>query len=240
MKLLKNNFVTFLKIVVLLLSISTIFFSCSSNKKDEPTPNKSYLYVVQVAPGPHEFYFRINGQQFSKSSLAYENVLPYLQISPGKQEFSVSLKQDDQIFFKSAVDVSKDQFYTAFITSMQDLPVKPLLVITQDDVTPPTIDKAKIRLVNLSPNVGSVDLSISGKAPLFTKLPFRGATAFAEISPGEAISFDIKENLSPDILATRANVRIEKGKIYTLFVKGLKGGITANTKLALDILNNDQ
>jgi hypothetical protein len=75
-------------------------------------------------------------------------------------------------------------------------------------------------LVNLSPDVGSVDLSISGKAPLFTKLPFRESTAFMAITPGEAVNFDIKENSKPDILVTRANVRIEKGKIYTMFVKG--------------------
>jgi hypothetical protein len=113
------------------------FFSCKSNKKDDPTPEKSYLYVVQAAPGPHEFYFKINGQQFSKSSLAYENVLPYLKISSGKQEFSVKLKGNDNVFFKSAVDLKNDQFYTAFITSAQGTPVKPLLVITQDDVTTP-------------------------------------------------------------------------------------------------------
>lgn len=239
MNTLKTHFTLVINVIIL-LSLSIIFFAC--NKKNDPAPGKTQLSIVQAVSDTYiyEFDFKIDGQKFNKAPLAYESLLPYAEINAGKQEFSVTLKNDHAVLFKSAVDLRKDRFYTVFISSVAGYPVKPLFLITQEDPTATDNNFAKIRFINLSRDAGAVNLSISnGSSPLFTKLQFREATVFKTVTPGQELSFEVKEDAQPAILATLEKVKIEKGKIYTLYVKGLKNGTTANTKLSLSMISNN-
>jgi hypothetical protein len=110
--------------------------------------------------------------------------------------------------------------------------------LVEDDLTAPAADKANVRFVNMSPDAGNLDLAITGQTtPLFAKTAFKGATKFVAVAPGAELNFQINENTKTDVLAKVEKIKIEKGKIYTIWAKGLKAA-TDSTKLALGVITN--
>jgi hypothetical protein len=230
MKTQKHIATAFLGLMTMALAIT----ACN-DKNNAPQPEGSALAIVHASPGNPELTFRINGQKTEVKGLTFGVNIPYSLINPGTYELSVSKKDSTRVFGKTNVDLKSGKVYSAFIA---DVPAKTGFVLIEDDLTAPVADKANVRFVNMSPDAGSLDLGITGTAtPLFTKTNFKGATAFAAVTPGTEVNFEIKENTKTDVLAKLEKVKIEKGKIYTIWAKGLKAA-TDTTKLAVKILTN--
>ena len=57
------------------------------------------------------------------------------------------------------------------------------------------------------------------------------------VDAAESVTFNIKDKATGDVLATVADVKVEDGKIYTLYAKGLKAN-TDNTKFGAAIFTH--
>jgi hypothetical protein len=220
-------------IATVLLSGAVMLSSCSKDN-NAPVTLPAGLAIAHVSPGSPEYTFKLNGTKVNIKALTYGTVNPYGALQPGSYEFSITKKDSARVITKSTVEVKSDQAYSVYIA---DVPSKATFVLTEDDLSAPAADKAKIRFVNLSPDAASLDLSVTGKAVLFSKTAFKGSTAFTAVDPGAEVGFEIKENTGTTVLATLPKVKVEKGKIYTILAKGLKAA-TDSTKLALGVITN--
>lgn len=236
MKTINNYFSPVAKTLVCALTLTTIFSSCKKDKDNNPPAaiKPASLAVVHAAPGVSELDFFIDNAKIK--SFTYNSIIDYVAIpKPGKKELSATKKGLTDVLVKLPVDIAEDKAYTAFVAD----PTGKTIVFVSDDLTAPAADKAKIRFINLSPDAGVLDLNITGKAEaLVAKKAFKEASTFINTEAGAEINFEIKENGKPDVLATLPKVKIEKGKIYTIWAKGLKAGTTDDTKLGVAVMTN--
>ncbi|RFZ90252.1 DUF4397 domain-containing protein [Mucilaginibacter conchicola] len=215
---------------------STLLTSCGKdNNSPAPVPAIANLALYHASPGSPELTFRINGSANQLKDFTYSKFLPYVNIQEGNYEFSFTKKDATDVLSKLSTSIKKDKFYTLHVT---DVTSKQTIVVTEDDLTAPAADKAKIRFVNLSPDAGALDVTISGKTdPLFKNAAFKSASTFAAADPGAEVTFQVTETTKTTVLAKVEKVKIEKGKIYTIYANGLKAATDA-TKLSVNVVTN--
>ncbi|MXV50275.1 DUF4397 domain-containing protein [Pedobacter sp. HMF7647] len=217
-----------------LAAIALLAGSCKNNN-DADNPPSSAISIVHAAPGTSELTFVINGSKANHARLTYGTALAYGVIQPGSYEFSVTKKDSTRQFAKSTNALKNGTYYSLFVV---DVPSKESTLLTEDDLSDPKTDQAKIRFINLSPDAGSLDLNIAGTDTLFVKkADFKKTSAFSTAAPGTEKTFEIRENGKTEVLAKIEKVKIEKGKIYTILAKGLRAK-TDSTKLSLQVINN--
>jgi hypothetical protein len=235
MKNLKNNFYKTMKVTGLLSLIVLVLASC---RKDNANPNVaslSNIAFVHASPGNIVYDFKVNSDKSNPQSVAYSKYIDYGLISSGKSEFNIFEKGSNQAAAKSVFDLKPKTAYSIYIT---DIPSKVNLLLTEDDLSRPATGKAKIRFINLSPDAGSLDLSILGDTTaIFTKTSFKSNTAFLQVNPSTAIGFAISDSTKTSV-ATSPKYRLEQGKIYTVIAKGLKSAADTTTKLAVGMITN--
>lgn len=218
-----------------LLAIALTVTSCSKDNDNGTSPGVATLAIVHAAPGTPELNLAIGGVKTNLKGLTFGTFINYANINEGLSEFGVTKKDSTRILTKSSLALKNGKAYSLFIT---DVPAKTAFALVEDDLTAPVTDKANLRFVNMSPDAGSLDLAITGQATaLTTNTVFKGATAFTAVTPGTEVNFEIRANTKPDVLAKIEKVKIEKGKIYTIWAKGLKAA-TDTTKLSLKLITN--
>lgn len=232
-----NNFPFSLKSALSVMLLATAFTACKKDKNDDPPVNKTAkVSVIHAAPGSPELFGYLNNVDTKNKTLTYGTALDYVALAAGKSEYSVKKKDVADPLVKGTIDLTADKSYSLFVV---DIPTKLGLAIFEDNLTAPAADKARLRFINVSPDAGSLDLAITGTStPLLANQAFKTGSAFTDVTPGDALNFEIRTNGQAAALATLANVKIEKGKIYTIWVKGLKTTADDASKLGLAIFTN--
>jgi len=231
-----SNYLSLIQKGTILLLATAIFTSCKKDKVKPPVIVKpARLTVVHASPGGPEFTFLINDVAATPKAFTYNTVLDYQDVKAGDKQFSLVKKGTTEVIVKSPVTLKEDKSYTAFVTEKAP---KAVFAVFEDDLSAPTGENAKIRFVNLSPDAPALDLIVGGKADAaLTKKAFKEATAFVNVAAAAEVKFEIVENGKTVVLATLEKVKVEKGKVYTIWVKGLKDA-TDDTKLGLAIMTN--
>jgi hypothetical protein len=89
-----------------------------------------------------------------------------------------------------------------------------------DEFEPPAAGKARVRVVNASPDLGEADVYAAGRAEALVKGAKTGAaTAYAEAEP---VGPGIEVRRAGENITTLAvpNLKIEAGGLYTIFIVG--------------------
>ncbi|MBC7565410.1 MAG: DUF4397 domain-containing protein [Pedobacter sp.] len=108
----------------------------------------------------------------------------------------------------------------------------------EDDLAKPANGKAKVRFVNLSPDAPALNLSITGKeTDLVTNKLFKEYSTFTEMDAAEKVTFNVKNKDTGALETSIADVKVDAGGIYTIWVKGLKSD-TDSTKLGVAIFQH--
>lgn len=222
---------TTLKITFSFLFALTAFTAC---KKDETDTQilATGIGFVHASPGTGALDIVVDNQRVS--SFTFNEDKGYYAAYPGARLLGV-VKKDSTKYLKSGyANLLGGKNYSVFV--IDTLKSIDLLVVN-DDLSVPEADKAKIRFINLIPRSSAVDIEIEGQSSaLFTGKAFKENTDFTSIAPNDSYTFNIKE--AGNVTATLPAVKIEKGKIYTLWAKGLKTA-TDSTKVALAVMNNN-
>lgn len=231
-----NSLPSLAKTLVVALTLTSVFSSCKKDK-DQPAPQEktAKLTIVHAAPGTPELSFFIDKLKANSKALTYATALDYISVKTGKKEFNVTKKDGTESLVKGNFDLAADKSYSVFVADK----TANALVFVSDDLTAPAADKAKIRFINLSPDAGTIDLAITGKTEtLIAKRAFKETSEFINTDTGAEINFEIRANGTTTVLATLPKVKIEKGKIYTIWAKGVKTTSTEDTKLGLSVITN--
>jgi hypothetical protein len=127
-----------------------------------------------------------------------------------------------QVTFETQADV----YYSVYaVGTVQNVEA---LVLT-DDLSLPTPGRAKVRIMNFSPDAGPVDLVITGGAPslvtLATNLQFKGVQAFIEIDPGR-YTIEVRAAGTTTRIGgaggSRGDVLIEPNSCYSIWTAGFQ------------------
>lgn len=233
----KQNSGLLIKKGALLVLATLLFTAC---KKDDnakpPVTQNGKLALLISSPGAPELSFVLGGAKFATSkSLNYNTTIDYLNIKAGTYELAVTKKDATEVLSKVSGTIKNSTNYTFIVT---DKSPKAALILVTDDLSAPVANKAKIRFANLSPDAPVLDLYVSGKTESgISKKAFKEVSGFVSVDPATEAKIEIRENSKTDVLATLDKIKIEKGKIYTVYAKGLKDATDA-TKFGIDIMTN--
>lgn len=237
MKMKNVNLKTIFKTFIAVAAISTVFAACS---KDKYEPQQvAGLSIIDAFPDTMSLDFYIDQTRVNnKRGLKFNDKIDYLNLFPGSRTFSIAKRDGRNALAQERFNMAPGVGYSLFILDTVQTNEKRFLR-TEDDLSAPAADKAKVRFINLynamTSSVGAgLELGIAGKdTNLFTEKAFYEYTDFTAVDPGESVTFNIKQG--GDVKATLPNVKIERGKIYTIYAKGNSAATIDSLKLGAAI-----
>ncbi len=224
-----------IKALVAIAALSVAIVSCSKDDNDYTPQPISGLSIYHASPTPEKLDIYVgngkaNDAAASYVDFAFGNKMEYLNVYSGERQVTVKKKGTDPSLLTDKFNFEPQIGYSLFI--VDNLATVKFLML-KDDLTKPESGKARVRFVNVSPDAGALNLNIEGKdTDLFSNKLFKEYTTFEAIDAGDKVTFNVK-NTTGGTLATKIqDVKIESGKIYTIWVKGLKAA-TDDTKLGV-------
>ena len=215
-----------------LLSLLMVLSSCLKDLSNDTPQQASALNVVNASPGPLTINFFLNNNLVNGPALGYGQETQYLLTSTGTVKFNAAPGGTFESAVADTLTLENDTYYTLFVTGQNNA----LSTFqTEDDLSAPPAGKAKIRFINLSPDGGTLALSIKNGAILFPGQSYKTTSEFVTIDPA-AYMFELKNQAG--VAEHEGSLDVAAGKIYTIWAGGLKEGID-NLDLRLYIRANN-
>ncbi|MFD0940286.1 DUF4397 domain-containing protein [Pedobacter boryungensis] len=207
------------KAIFAAVTLSLALLSCSKNSDYQPI-DISGLSIIHASPTTEKLNVYVDNNLATLNEFSFGSKVDYLNAYSGSRKFDVT-KSGSNTSLKTQQLTLEPQFgYSLFVIDKLEN-IQFLLV--KDDLTKPAEGKARIRFVNLSPDGGTFNLAINGQpTDLFTNKAFKEYSTFETIDAADKVTFNIKNSTTSAIETTLADIKIENGKIYTIYAKGLK------------------
>jgi hypothetical protein len=231
----KKTIYAMLKSITCLSLAIFIMASCHKDNDNSTVAPNSKIMLVHASPGTTPYDVTMNGLRLNMNAITYGNYLNYGPVSSGNAEFSLLRWGTKTVVVKDSFSLKPYAAYSLFIA---DTSSNVGLLLIADDLSAPAKGKAKLRFINLNPDAASLNLNLLGDTTaLFTKIPFKGNTAFIQVDPSTGIGFSLADSTGENILATSAKYKIDQGGIYTVIAKATKSA-TDTTTPAIGMINN--
>lgn len=223
------------KTIIAALTLSIALVSCKKSDGNYAPIEISGLSIIHASPTAEKLDVYVDNTKANTQDFSFGTKQDYLNAFPGNRTLTVTKKGSAAVLKTEQVTLVSQVGYSLFVIDKLEN-IKFLLL--EDNLARPAVGKAKIRFVNLSPDAEALNLAIEGKATdLFTNKLFKEYSAFEPIDIAEKVTFNIKNKNTGAVEATLADVKIEDGKIYTIYAKGLKAA-TDDTKLGAAIFTH--
>lgn len=226
------NLKTIFKTFIAVVAVSVFFAACS---KDRYEPQQvAGLGIISAFPDTMSLDFYVDKTRITNvKPLKFNRVIEYQPLYPGIRTLSIAKRNANRALTSENYTLASGVGYSLFVLDTLKTNTKRFL-LTEDDLSPPAAEKAKVRFINLSKDAPALSLRINGKdANLFTDKAFYEYTTFTSVDPGASITFNIRAG--EVVKTTVPNVKIEKGKIYTIYAKGISTATIDSLKLGAAI-----
>jgi hypothetical protein len=175
------------------------------------------------------------------SGVAYKTVIPYRELSaktvtsygdytelPAAAPLMFRVRpagQDSaQPIAENSDGLSGGNHYTIIALPRDATGKEVTLRVFSDNITPPSSDKAKVRLIHAAADAGEVDVFARGRDDaLFDGVNVETATSYTEINP-ITVTLEIRPEGQKTAVLTVPNAKFEASKLYTIIVVGRAKG----------------
>lgn len=202
--------------------------------RDLVTVIRAKLNVVHASPDAPQVDLYIDKGKVG--DVEYPKNTGYIDVIPGNREIEVKVTSSGATAIAPVtLGFQPDTSYTLFAIGLV-ANIEPLRL--EDDLTPPAAGKAHVRFVHLSPDAPAVDIKVKDGDILFPNKKFKEFTAFTPVDAG---TYDLEVTLAvaPKTVVLPLNgIKLDEGKIYTVFAKGLVAGQGAQALGAEVIIHN--
>lgn len=201
----------------------------------EPPPVKQMARVLAVhaAPDAPAVDIWVDDAK-GVEGLAFPSNTGYLELEAGERRIRVNPAGSTTSVIDATLALAPDKSYSVFATGTLD-DLQPLVL--EDDLTPPAAGKAHVRFVHLSPDAPAVDIALAGGPVVIANKAFREHTPLLPLDAG---SYDLEVRVADTMTVALPlpGIRLEAGKIYTVFARGLLAGSGGQALGAEIIVNN--
>lgn len=212
MKLLINY-----KLITFTFFLAICFVSC---KKDaQNLIDLSGLSVVNASPSKESLEVYVDNTKVTNSDFTFGSKLDYLTAYSGRRVMIVKQKGSDQTLLTEPFILEPQYGYSLFIV---DRYPNVKFMLLPDNLTKPPKGKASVRFANLSPDSDPLTLAVGSGNYKITNVRFKDYSDAMLIDVGDNITFFIRDHATADLVTSLSDVNIEEGKIYTIYVNGLK------------------
>jgi len=229
-----NSFKATSKIIIAAIALSAALISCT--KETDMTPIEiSGLSIIHASPTSEKLDIFIDSEKANSTDLSFTNKIDYLNVLSGSRKVVVKKKGVTDALLTDTLTLEPQKGYSLFVIDKIGT-LKYLIV--KDSLSTPAAGKASVRFVNASPDAPALNLSIGGSTTdLVSNKSFKGYSDFITIDAADKVTFNLKNKETGAVEASIADVKIEAGKIYTIWAKGLKVA-TDDTKLGVSVFTH--
>lgn len=215
-----SNIKTLSKAFIAVVTLSVALTACSKRNNDIEPISAAGLSIINASPDNQELDFVIGNQRVNDEAFKFGSKLGYFALYPGISSLNLTLRGKTEFILSKQQVFESNKFYSVFVVGTGT--TREFLTV-QDKLESTATDKANVRFINLSPDAAALDLTLTGSATeLASKKAFKETSDFIAVDAGDNVSFDIKDDATKAVKATLSSVKLEKGKFYTIWAKGLK------------------
>ncbi|AYL98840.1 DUF4397 domain-containing protein [Mucilaginibacter celer] len=225
-------------IIGMMCLLAATLSSCLKNDHHDYVEQPVALVsVINASPDAGGIDFVLQPNRANNFPIRYGDVLDYIRANPGKRTASFYDAASGQKIAEDTVTLTTKKFYSLYIANVANAAGKRDVIFVADSLKQPAAGMASIRLANLSPDAGSIDLVTSKDSVLATNKAYKGVSDFVTIKAASNYTLNIREKGTTTILATLTNVNLHANAVYTVWLQGLAAA-TDYKKLTADIQNN--
>ncbi|RZK82083.1 MAG: DUF4397 domain-containing protein [Pedobacter sp.] len=222
------------KSFITVLAFTITLSSCMKDNDIQPQPIAG-LNVIHASPTTELLDFYVDNQKANSSDFAYGNQVGYVRLFPGNRQISIAKKGSNTPLLSERFDLEGDFGYSLFVANKLET-VQFLLL--KDDLKLPETGKARVRFVNMSPDAPALSLFIAGKeTEIAGNKKFKEYSTFVSVDAAEQATLNIKNTETGATETSFADVKIEAGKVYTIWIKGLKAN-TDDKKIGVAVFQH--
>jgi hypothetical protein len=219
-----------------------LFVSCSKSDDTDASSGTAKTSLTNASPDAAASDLYVDNVKITAAPLGFGSTTselgsPYLTVTSGSRSVRVSPNGTTN-YTQGTIPFTKDNHYSIFVldTLSATSTLKGLVLL--DNLTAPAAGKAHVRFVHLSPDAGNVyvDFAKTNDTTKISNRPYVGNIAVSDPAMGNftainsgAYNINIKAGTTDPVLVGLPYTFAE-GKIYTVYLKGLKsnGYGTAN------------
>jgi hypothetical protein len=191
--------------------------------KEAEQRDNALVRVINTVPGGMSFDIFADDQKVF-ASVAFKNVTPYKELSDDRHSFRVRKagQETAQPVAENNEDLSGGKHYT--IVVMPGTNDKITVDLVNDNITGPPAEKALVRVIHASPDVGELDVvDKQANKKLFSGLHSESGTPYMNVDPVRT-TLEMRQKGQDKAIVTLPNANFEKGKFYTIIVTGYARG----------------
>jgi hypothetical protein len=206
------------------LAVMVIVVGCSvdigADGSNKPTPTRTAIRVAHASPDLAAFDVCLNDNRVV-SDARFGQITDYAEedVRGGRQTFRLvdaGASCDDVI--GDDITLILGSYDASTIVTLHDEPPIPL----EDDVSPVPAGRARMRVINASPDSIEVDVEdAEGLFDLFDDVDYNQADDFAyKVVPAGTYDLQVKPSTDEEHPVALGATRLREGHVYTLFVFG--------------------
>ncbi len=206
-------------------------YSCKSNLPTDAPLGNAHLSVVNSSPNSSAINFYWTGNKFNAVPLIYGNTTGYRTLTSGVRDVQIKANISNKLLAASTIHIKQDSSYSFFVYEANNTVAT---VIAEDDLSIPSFGNARIRLVNLSAGLSSADIVITNGPTIASGVSFGSIGTYIELKAG-IYNLEMRLHGTTTGLLSLPNVRLDNGKIYTIWSGGTVNG--TGTKVSAQIIS---
>jgi len=194
---------------------SALFFAPVS----QATQGDARVRVIHASPDAPAVDVLVNNVVVIED-LSFGNVTPYTSLAGGTYSVKVrpaNSSGPDVISTQLQVKGSRD-YTVAAVNKVAEIQAE----VFQDNNRLNRDNKAKLRVVHLSPGAGAVDIALKNGAVLVQNLSYRNESDYLRLAPG-TYSLEVRVAGTNQVVLDIPNVSVTGGNVYQVYAVGLVG-----------------
>lgn len=213
------------KVIVSLLVAGSVFAVSSCKKSSNPPSTTARVNFVNGCAGTSALGLNVNGTPIpSASALTYLKASGYQSFTAGADSFDVIVSSIAQSLVSTQQQTTANSSYSIFAGGLS---TKGSLIFTTDDLTAPTGNTAKVRLINACADTnaleGTATQGSTAAVEFGSNLGYASASSFTSVNAG-TYKVVVLQPSNPVSAIDTSNVQFNAGKIYTVMFSGNTAG----------------
>jgi len=210
------------------LIFSVCFFCLFSCKKDNDggteVKGEAKVKFINASQNATAVEFYLDNTKINLQPLAYAESSDYIKVASGTKSATASTPSAAQVQALT-VNLVPTLAYTSFY--VEDKAGNGELLVLEDNLGATEAGKARVRFVNLTPNLtNAVNINLTGNILIVNALAFKGSSTYFAIDPSLEVRVSVVGSSAIKVIP---GTDFEAGKIYTVWLSG-----TSNANLTVN------
>ncbi|WP_316844380.1 DUF4397 domain-containing protein [Pedobacter psychrodurus] len=188
--------------------------SCKKHDPEEMVNGEAKVKIVNASQAVADQDVYLDNEKLTATALAFGETSEYLKIPSGNR--SISYTGTNSTKTGTSVNFTPSITYTTFLVTNKKGDME--VVSYEDNLSNTETNKAKIKLINLSPSfVTGINVLVQGGTQFVNGLAFKEASTYFTVDTAFNLRYTVVGSGSVKTIESTA---LEAGKIYTIWFSG--------------------